>query len=174
MEALVEGMNGTYEYVTVTGPIGKSSESKIWHSARSNSGDGNGGGIRHYTGRRTIKSVESDIHRSRRNDPGCSTKGMPRNLSLELAAVRRQRAVSECYLHWAMILWMKTETDCHRIFDSLEKVVQIKNNRVPEVLKDCHFQIACDVTNSLCGSQGCVYVFGSQKWCEGRREREHG
>ena len=47
------------------------------------------------------------------------------NLSLELAAVRRQRAVSECYLHWAMILWMKTGTDSTG-FDSLEKVVQIK------------------------------------------------
>ena len=49
------------------------------------------------------------------------------------------------------------------VFDSLEKVVQIKNNRVPEVLKDCHFQIACDVTNPLCGARGCVYVFGAQK-----------
>ena len=49
------------------------------------------------------------------------------------------------------------------VFASLEKVVQIENNRVPEVLKDCHFQIACDVTNPLCGAQGCVYVFGAQK-----------
>lgn len=49
------------------------------------------------------------------------------------------------------------------VFASLEKVVQIKNNRVPEVLKDCHFQIACDVTNPLCGARGCVYVFGAQK-----------
>ena len=49
------------------------------------------------------------------------------------------------------------------VFASLEKVVQIENNRVPEVLKDCHFQIACDVTNPLCGVGGCVYVFGAQK-----------
>ena len=49
------------------------------------------------------------------------------------------------------------------VFASLEKVVQIENNRVPEVLKDCHFQIACDVTNPLCGVEGCVYVFGAQK-----------
>ena len=34
---------------------------------------------------------------------------------------------------------------------------------MPEVLKDCHFQIACDVTNPLCGVEGCVYVFGAQK-----------
>ena len=38
------------------------------------------------------------------------------------------------------------------VFASLEKVVQIENNRVPEVLNDCHFQIACFVTYSLFGA----------------------
>lgn len=30
-------------------------------------------------------------------------------------------------------------------------------------LKDCHFQIACDVTNPLCGDQGATYIYGPQK-----------
>ena len=30
-------------------------------------------------------------------------------------------------------------------------------------LKDCHFKIACDVTNTLCGEQGCSAIFGPQK-----------
>ena len=60
------------------------------------------------------------------------------------------------------------------VFASLEKVVQIENNRVPEVLKDCHFQIACDVTNPLCGVRGVCLRFRSAKRCEGRRKREHG
>lgn len=33
---------------------------------------------------------------------------------------------------------------------------------VPE-LKECHFKIACDVTNPLCGENGATYVFGKQK-----------
>ena len=33
---------------------------------------------------------------------------------------------------------------------------------LPE-LKECRFRIACDVTNSLCGEQGCSAVFGPQK-----------
>ena len=33
---------------------------------------------------------------------------------------------------------------------------------VPE-LKECHFKIACDVANPLCGEQGCSAVFGPQK-----------
>ena len=30
-------------------------------------------------------------------------------------------------------------------------------------LKDCTFEIACDVTNPLCGEEGCSRVFGPQK-----------
>ena len=33
---------------------------------------------------------------------------------------------------------------------------------IPE-LKDCHFSIACDVTNPLCGAQGCSSIYGPQK-----------
>ena len=65
VEALVEGMSGTYEYVPVTGPMGNPVKAR------------DGGGIRHYTCKRTVKSMESSIHRSRRNDFGCSSKRMP-------------------------------------------------------------------------------------------------
>ncbi len=33
---------------------------------------------------------------------------------------------------------------------------------IPE-LKDCTFMVACDVTNPLCGTEGCSAVFGPQK-----------
>lgn len=33
---------------------------------------------------------------------------------------------------------------------------------IPE-LKDCSFKVACDVTNTLCGAQGCSAVFGPKK-----------
>jgi len=36
------------------------------------------------------------------------------------------------------------------------------NNVLPE-LKDCTFRIACDVSNPLCGPNGCSYVFATQK-----------
>lgn len=49
------------------------------------------------------------------------------------------------------------------VFASLEKVVQIENNRVPEVLKDCHFQIACDVIKSALRSGGVCLRFRSCK-----------
>lgn len=39
----------------------------------------------------------------------------------------------------------------------------IKDDQVIPALKDCDFRIACDVTNTLCGDQGCSAVFGPQK-----------
>ena len=45
----------------------------------------------------------------------------------------------------------------------LELIEEITDvNALPE-LKDCVFHIACDVTNPLCGDNGCSAVFGPQK-----------
>ncbi len=39
----------------------------------------------------------------------------------------------------------------------------IKSDKVLPQLKECSFQIACDVKNPLCGPQGCSTVYGPQK-----------
>lgn len=45
----------------------------------------------------------------------------------------------------------------------LEKIAVISDkNKLPE-LEDCHFQIACDVENPLCGPKGATYIYGPQK-----------
>lgn len=51
----------------------------------------------------------------------------------------------------------------------LDRIASITAKNVPEELKTCHFNIACDVKNPLCGENGAVYVFGPQK---GVREEE--
>ena len=45
----------------------------------------------------------------------------------------------------------------------LDKIAFIRRDHVPGELADCHFRIACDVKNPLCGKNGAVYVFGPQK-----------
>ena len=45
----------------------------------------------------------------------------------------------------------------------LENIVLIDDRNVIPELKDCHFRIACDVKNPLCGDKGCSAVFGPQK-----------
>ena len=45
----------------------------------------------------------------------------------------------------------------------LAELVSITDENVLPELKECTFQIACDVKNPLCGEQGCSAVFGPQK-----------
>lgn len=45
----------------------------------------------------------------------------------------------------------------------LEKLAAITSANVAPELASCSFRIACDVTNPLCGKQGCSAVFGPQK-----------
>ncbi|MBO5070827.1 MAG: glycerate kinase [Roseburia sp.] len=45
----------------------------------------------------------------------------------------------------------------------LEQIEQISDAHVIPELKECQFQIACDVKNPLYGEKGAVYVYGPQK-----------
>ena len=47
--------------------------------------------------------------------------------------------------------------------DALGRVVEIRTANVLPELKECHFRIACDVTNPLCGENGATYIYGPQK-----------
>ena len=46
---------------------------------------------------------------------------------------------------------------------ALGKVASIDAKNRHPLLDDCQFRIACDVTNTLCGEQGCSAIFGPQK-----------
>ena len=50
-----------------------------------------------------------------------------------------------------------------RGLQDLDRIMAISKENVPKVLKECHFRVACDVTNPLCGENGAVYVYGPQK-----------
>ena len=45
----------------------------------------------------------------------------------------------------------------------LGDIVEIKDEHVIEELKVCDFKVACDVSNPLCGDEGCSAIFGPQK-----------
>ena len=46
---------------------------------------------------------------------------------------------------------------------ALNRVASIVTDKANPLLKECSFRIACDVTNTLCGEQGCSAIFGPQK-----------
>ncbi|MDD5934869.1 MAG: glycerate kinase [Clostridiales bacterium] len=45
----------------------------------------------------------------------------------------------------------------------LAEIEMITDDFVLPELKECNFRVACDVTNKLCGEQGCSAIFGPQK-----------
>lgn len=45
----------------------------------------------------------------------------------------------------------------------LENLAHIKADKVAKGLLECKFSVACDVTNPLCGAEGCSAVYGPQK-----------
>lgn len=45
----------------------------------------------------------------------------------------------------------------------LERLEKITNTDVIPELSECEFRVACDVTNVLCGENGCSAVYGPQK-----------
>lgn len=45
----------------------------------------------------------------------------------------------------------------------LEKIAAISDKNKLAELEECHFQIACDVENPLCGPKGATYIYGPQK-----------
>ena len=47
--------------------------------------------------------------------------------------------------------------------DALGKIHFVSLEHLMPELKECDFQIACDVTNPLCGKDGATYTFGRQK-----------
>lgn len=46
---------------------------------------------------------------------------------------------------------------------ALSKIASIDTSGVCPQLAECHFQVACDVTNPLCGPNGATYIYGPQK-----------
>ena len=45
----------------------------------------------------------------------------------------------------------------------LKDLAEITDTNVIPELKECTFRVACDVTNPLCGDQGCSAIYGPQK-----------
>ena len=62
-----------------------------------------------------------------------------------------------------LICWTANEKPIALGGQGLAELKEIRCDRVPEVLQECEFQIACDVTNPLCGPNGSSAVFGPQK-----------
>lgn len=59
--------------------------------------------------------------------------------------------------------YQKDGSPCDVYGQNLQDVARIDTTSCHPLLKECQFEIACDVTNPLCGSQGCSAIYGPQK-----------
>lgn len=163
VEALVEGLGGTYQYVEVTGPMGQKVTARYGilpdQSAVMEMAEASGitlvdpdqkdpwkatsAGV----GEMILHAVKKGCRKFILGIGGSATTeggiGMLSALGYEFLDKEGQKLPAE--------------------FSSLDKVCSVKEDHVPKELQQCSFQIACDVKNPLCGPQGSVFVFGPQK-----------
>ncbi|MDO4337515.1 MAG: glycerate kinase [Eubacteriales bacterium] len=162
--ALVEGLGGTYAEIEVTGPMGISTKAKY--------------GIMEDGVTAVMEMAEaSGIILVKREDLDpwkASTTGVGEMIRDAIKRGCREfiigiggSATTEGGIGMLQALgYVFYDSEGNvlpPVFESLGRIEKISGENVPEELKECHFQIACDVTNPLCGENGAVYVFGPQK-----------
>lgn len=164
VEALVTGLNGRLEKVTVTGPIGAPVECTY--------------GILESTGTAVIEMSGAAgitlVPEQDRNPLYTTTYGVGEVI---------KDAISKGCRHFIVGIGGSATNDGgigmlqalgYGLLDSngkqvafgakgLEQLVTIHDDDVIPELKECDFRIACDVVNPLCGEKGCSAVFGPQK-----------
>ena len=164
VEALVSGMNGILEHSMVTGPLGKPVDAVY--------------GIIPGTMTAVIEMSASSgitlISVEERNPLDATTYGVGELI---------RDAIGKGCRHFIVGIGGSATNDGGAgmlqalgfgLFDKegrqipfgakgLELLDSITDENVVPELKDCSFRIACDVTNPLCGTEGCSAVYGPQK-----------
>ena len=171
VQALVEGLGGTYEYVTVTGPMGNPVKARY-------------GILENKTA--VMEMAEASgitLVNGNRNPWKATSVGVGEMI---LDAVKKGcrefiigiggSATTEGGIGMLSALgyefFDEKGNKLPPFFSSLAKVSQVKRDNVVKELSDCHFQIACDVKNPLCGPEGSVFVFGPQKGVKEEEKEE--
>ena len=164
VEALALGMNGRIEKIRVTGPLGKPVEAAYGII------DGSKTAIIEISAAAGITLVSDQ----ERNPLNTTTYGVGEII---------QDAINKGCRHFIVGIGGSATNDGgvgmlqalgYEFLDSNGKQVafgakgladirKISDDKVIPELRECNFRIACDVTNPLCGEQGCSAIFGPQK-----------
>ena len=164
VDALVSGMNGVPVTVTVTGPLGTPVSAKY--------------GIIRETKTAIIEMSAAAgitlVSDSERNPLNTTTYGVGE--LIRDAVLRGCRnfiigiggsATNDCGVGMLQALGFgMLDANGNQVEGGargLEFIEQITDDNVMPQLLECSFHIACDVTNPLCGEEGCSAVYGPQK-----------
>ena len=160
-DALVEGLGGTVVYTEVTGPLGKTVKAKY--------------GILSDGVTAVMEMAEAAgitlVDRKQLNPWKATTYGVGEMIRDAIERGCREfiigiggSATTEGGIGMLMALgyqFLKKDGSCITPdMLELEQLEYISDEHVIPELGECHFQIACDVKNTLYGENGAVYVFG--------------
>ncbi|MCD8154437.1 MAG: glycerate kinase [Clostridiales bacterium] len=163
-EALVEGLGGTYARVSVTGPMGEPVTARYGVMA-----DGKTAVMEmaEASGITLVKRENLDPWRASTVGVGQMICDAVRKGCREFLIGIGGSATTEGGIGMLQALGYEFyDADGEilpPVFASLGRIARIDDRNVLPELEECHFQIACDVSNPLCGENGAVYVFGPQK-----------
>lgn len=164
VDAMTQGLNGRIVKVPVTGPLGTKIESRY--------------GLLPDTNTAVIEMADASglplVPPEKRNPLHTTTYGLGELILAVIDAGCRHfiigiggSATNDCGLGMLTALGFRfLKADGSRAGvagGDLADVAQIDMRQVDSRLQNCTFEIACDVTNPLCGPEGCSNVFGPQK-----------
>lgn len=163
VEALTAGLGGSLEKVQVTGPLGHPIQSRYGKTA---------------SGMAIIEMADAAgltlVPKEQLNPLKTTTYGLG---ELILHAARSGcrdfiigiggSATNDCGLGMLTALgakFLQKDGAAASVTGSgLAEVASMEIASMDPILRECRFHIACDVTNPLCGPEGCSYVYGPQK-----------
>lgn len=163
-EALVEGLGGEYSYVDVRGPLGALTRARY--------------GILNQGKKAVMEMAEASgitlVKREQLNPRKASTYGVGEMILDGIHKGCRDfiigiggSATSDGGVGMLQALgYQFLDKDNKKIgfgLEHLDRIETIDVQSAEPLLKKCHFQIACDVKNPLCGENGAVYIYGPQK-----------
>ena len=164
VDALAQGLHGSIVPVVVTGPLGTPVKSRF--------------GYLPQTKTAVIEMADASglplVPRERRNPLRTTTYGLGEFIRAALDMGCRHfimglggSATNDCGLGMLTALGFRFLTERGEeagiMGGDLASVASIDVSGADARLRECHFDIACDVRNPLVGPQGCSAVFGPQK-----------
>ncbi len=173
VEALVDGMNGKMQKIEVTGPLGKKIKSEY--------------GIIEESKTAVIEMAAAAgitlISDSERNPMNTTTYGVGeiikdavfkgcRNFIIGIGGSATNDGGIGMLQALGFYILDEKQKQVSYGAKGLSEIHEITVDNIIPGLSECKFYIACDVTNPLCGENGCSRVFGPQKGADEKMIRE--
>ena len=163
-DSLIEGLGGNRIPVKVTGPMGTPVSAYYGYLEQSNTA------VLEMAGAAGLTLVPD----SQKNPMAATTYGVGemihdairrgcRNFIIGIGGSATNDGGLGMLKALGYVFLDKNGADVGEGAQALSRIASIHTDHVDPRLASCHFHIACDVNNPLCGSNGATYVYGPQK-----------